>query len=360
MPWQTLGDIRILIVEDDPFNRLLIKSLLGKLPQIHFLEAGDGLEALEKLETQSVDIILLDLHMPNMNGHETLIELNKRKLCDKMAILAMTTDEAEKQNLYSKGADDFISKPFRLDELGKKIYQNIIKKRKTFELYEDKIILAEREAVYTSTEIQSSQKDFFLKMVSLKTKAKPENRLKAKIIAVLSKEFALKLGYSKAVSNDIYHASLIRDIGVIALDFFDENKKISETEKKVSQEYILLGYQMVSGAIETDFINVAKTVILQHKEFYDGSGIPYGIKGKEISDMAVIVAIVETFEAMLSKRAYRSPEQYKAREVYTIFSESHYRFNPKILEIFLKYFPEFVALRESLLVKKITRNRKIK
>jgi len=351
--WQELGDIKVLIVEDDPFNRLLIKSLLGKFSQIHFLEAGDGLEAIEILEEHSVDIMLLDFHMPNMNGYETLVELNKKELCKHMAILIMTTDEVKKQNFYAQGTDDFISKPFKLEELEKKIYQSIVKKRPIIKKNTKKKTLPQQEVRnYTKEQVQASQKDFFLKIVSLKTKAKSSQRIKTKVIAIISKEFALKLGYDRTISNHIYYAALIRDIGVIGLNIAGEETKVfSPNDKKIFQEYILLGYQLLSGALETDFINIAKKVILQHKESYDGSGIPYGLQKDEICDMAMIVSLAETFEALLSKKSYRNPIQYSQAEAYTILLNSKMRFNPELLEVFLKHFSEFITLRASIIDK---------
>ncbi|SFV60065.1 Response regulator [hydrothermal vent metagenome] len=351
MEWKELGEIKILIVEDDPFNRLLIRSLLEKFTQIEFLEASDGLEALKILETQSIDLMFLALHLPKMNANELLTVLEEKKICESMAILLMTTEKVLKEDFTKKGIDDCVSKPFVLEELEKKIYQNLIRKRKLYNKNKEAQDLDSQTAkMYSKTQIQLSQQDFFLKMISLKTKANTAQRIQAKVIALIAKEFALKLGYDNNMSQYIYYASLIRDIGVIALPLaHDENKVFSDEDKKIFQEYILLGYDMLSGAIETDFIRISKLVILHYKEAHDGSGMPYSIQEDAIPEVAVIVAISETFEALLSKRTYRTPIQYTTEEAYTILLNSQTRFKPKVLKIFLHHFLEFVTLRQSII-----------
>ena len=351
--WEQLGDINIMIVEDDPFNRLLIRSMLGNVPQINFYEAYDGFEALETLAQHSIDILLLDLHMPKMNGYETLIEIKKNIHYQNIAILAMTTDEEEKKEFYSRGADEFISKPFKVEELEMKIFCTLkerkelkaLKKLKEAKDFTQTEVEKKEEVFYSKTEVELSQKDFFLKFISIKTKAHPEERNKVKVISSLVKTFALKLGYDKSTANNIYYATLIRDIGLCG--FSPSNT--SDYQKEYHQ-YILMGYQTISNNIETDFIKIAKKVILQYHECYDGSGTPYGIKKDEISKEAHLVFIVENFEKLLSKKSQEKQHVYTPENVYNLlYAQSAKKFNPKLLAVFLKSFSEFIQLRQKLL-----------
>lgn len=351
--WEELGDINILIVEDDPFNRLLIRSMLGKVPQVNFYEAHDGVEALESLKDYHIDIILLDLHMPKMNGYETLVEVKKVPSYNHIAILAMTTDEEEKKKFYSQGANEFISKPFKIEELELKIYCTL-KEKKGIEYHEKHVDESqtikciekkgeEEEIFYTQEEVERAQKDFFLKFISAKTKAHPLERNRVKIISSIAKSFALKLGYKKTTANNIYYATLIRDIGLCG---FIEDSQSSCT--KNYHQYILMGYQTISNSIETDFIKIAKKVILQYHECYDGTGIPYGLQRNEISHEANLVSIVENFEKLLNKKT-KKQNFYTPEKVYNLmYAQSAKQFNPKLLTIFLKNFPEFIKLRQKL------------
>jgi CheY-like chemotaxis protein len=126
MEWELVKEVKLLIVEDDMFNRMLIKSSLAKIKNINILEAKDGIEALEILDQQSIDICLLDLHMPKMNGFETLKSIRKSLKYKNLSVIVTTSDEIEKKTSLALGANDFIAKPFHLEELQSKIYQQLI------------------------------------------------------------------------------------------------------------------------------------------------------------------------------------------------------------------------------------------
>ena len=357
--WEGLGDINVLVVEDDPFNQLLVKSLLGKFPQIHIFEAYDGLEALDTLKNfEKIDIILLDLHMPNMNGYELLNELkNLTKLPSIPSVFVMTTDEDEKRELYAKGADGFISKPFNIEELELKIYQTIslsLKIEKEKEIEREKLQPFEKTITHSTDDIESSQKDFFCRLVALRSKSEAEDKLKIQIISSVAKEFALIVGYDLKIASDIYCASQIRDIGLIGFSQnIDAHIKFTERDKYNYGQYIFCGYQMMISHIDTDFLKITKKIILEYREAYDGSGVPYQLKGSDISKKAMIVAMAETFEALLSKREYRDKEYYTPQETYDIFkNESGKRFSPNLTTIFLKNFYFFIKLRKSIILKR--------
>jgi putative two-component system response regulator len=357
--WEGLGDINILVVEDDPFNQLLVKSLLGKFPQIHILEAYDGIEALETLQGfEKIDIILLDLHMPNMNGYEFLNELkNITKLASIPSVFVMTTDEDEKKELYAKGADGFISKPFNIEELEVKIYQTIKLNQnieKDTKIANGTLAPIEKVVSHSTDDIESSQRDFFCRLIALKSKSEAEDKLKIQIISSVAKEFSLIVGYDLKIASDIYCAAQVRDIGLIGFSQnINANIKFTERDKYNYGQYIFCGYQMMISHIDTDFLKITKKVILEYREAYDGSGVPYQLKGSQISKKAMIVAMAETFEALLSKREYREKESYSPQETYDIFkSESGKRFSPKLTTIFLKNFYFFIKLRKSIILKR--------
>ena len=117
-----LKKITLLIAEDDLFNRLLVVSMLAKNKQIEVLEAKDGVEALAMLLEHSVDIVLLDIHMPKMNGLETLKEIRLIEKIAHIPIMLISSDETEKKQSLALGAEAFIAKPFNLKGLEQQIH----------------------------------------------------------------------------------------------------------------------------------------------------------------------------------------------------------------------------------------------
>ena len=122
MNWNTLGKIQILMVEDDMFNRLLIVSLLSKYSNVKVLEATNGVEALAELRKQPIDVVLLDLHMPRMNGFETLKIMQQDRTLSKIPTMILSSDEVEEKKSLELGANAFIAKPFDLKALEQQIY----------------------------------------------------------------------------------------------------------------------------------------------------------------------------------------------------------------------------------------------
>jgi CheY-like chemotaxis protein len=112
----------VLIAEDDRFNRLLIISMLAKNKQIKVLEAKNGEEALKILSTHPVDMLLLDIYMPKMNGLETLKKIRNMGIVANIPIMVISSDETEMKKSLEFGANAFIAKPFKLKELEGQIY----------------------------------------------------------------------------------------------------------------------------------------------------------------------------------------------------------------------------------------------
>ena len=347
----SLGNINMLIVEDDPFSRLLVKSLLSKINNINFWEAENGLEAIDIMHKENIDICLLDLHMPKMDGYEVLAQLKKGSRYSHISVLVMTTETDIKQRLYDKGADGFILKPFNLDDLRLNIYNTINNKNTIIK----KIEIRER-INYNKNSIEKSQREFFNKLASLKVISNPTEKLQMSVVSQITKAFANKLGFTANEIQNIYVASRVRDIGLIGIShILDKKNKFTKIDKKNYGKYILLGHQLLSNSIETDFIKVAKNIVLQHRESYDGTGVPYQIKGESISSEAMIVMIAEVFEALLSYRSYRTPPSYTNQEAYELFAKlSGKKFDPQLSNRFLQYFAEFIEIRKKIVEKEIT------
>ena len=123
MDLKYLGNITILLVEDDIFNLQLIRSLLKKISHANIISTDDGSKALDTMESgeQKIDMILLDLHLPQMSGKEILHHIRKNKDFDDLPVLIISVDGMDETELRQMGANDFILKPFDIDDLAKKI-----------------------------------------------------------------------------------------------------------------------------------------------------------------------------------------------------------------------------------------------
>lgn len=348
MKWNDLGNIELLVVDDDAFNRQLVVSLLGKIPSINFFQAEDGEEALNILNKRAIDMILLDLHMPKMDGYATLKAIKANPKYNFIPIAIITTDEQEMNKLYLLGADDFISKPFKLSELESRIYTHV-EKRQYRQNYNTKKVekkVIKKEQCATLNEIEKNQKEIFFNMTKLLNN--DEYFKNIQVVATLVKALSKLIGYNKNRVDNIYYATIIKDIGRWSIkEKRPLTYQLSQKDKEIHHQYIIAGYQLLDNAVETEFIKIAKRIITQHQEHFDGSGFPKQQEGTQIHNIAYMVAMVETFHALLSQSTYLNQKIHSIEETYLIMkTQSGRRFHPQISKLFLEHFDYFIQLRE--------------
>ncbi len=131
MSLRHFGNINMLIVEDDAFNIQLIRSLLAKISDTNIITTDDGSEALKILESEDekIDMVLLDLHLPGKSGKEILERIRRYKKFDDLPVLIISVDGMDEIELRKMGANDFILKPFDIDEFAAKISANLENKK---------------------------------------------------------------------------------------------------------------------------------------------------------------------------------------------------------------------------------------
>jgi putative two-component system response regulator len=114
----------ILLVDDDKINRMLIKAMLSHHPDIiqNILEANNGKEALDIIENNNdINLILLDIFMPIMDGKEFLKIFRSKKKYSSIPVIVLTTDDSKKSDILNLGADNILIKPVKEEELIKHI-----------------------------------------------------------------------------------------------------------------------------------------------------------------------------------------------------------------------------------------------
>jgi len=118
-----MKELKVLYVDDDHINRMLLGKILDKHPQVYeHLEAKDGQEALEILnKNPDVDFVLLDIIMPRLDGIETLKFMKKDPRFKDIPVIVLSTDDTQKSKAIEAGANDFINKPIREQQLIEKI-----------------------------------------------------------------------------------------------------------------------------------------------------------------------------------------------------------------------------------------------
>lgn len=328
----------ILVVDDDTSNLKMANRILSQEKmRVSCLKSGE--DAIKFLQENRPDLILLDIHMPGMDGFETIAAIRENKATADIPVIFLTADDdtgTETKGLKA-GAMDFIKKPFVPEVLLLRVRHTIDLIRLQTDLsYEVKKKTDEVMAQHEKLERISMQ---IVKTLSGAIDAKDTyTNGHSTRVAEYSREIARRGGFSKEAQDNIYMMGLLHDVGKIGIPDAIINKpaKLTEEEYSVIQNHPVMGAKILKNI--TEFPKLS-TGARWHHERYDGKGYPDGISGEDIPVEARIIAIADAYDAMSSKRSYRdvlSQTQVRAE----VQKGKGTQFDPVFAEIMLSMIDE--------------------
>ena len=321
-----------MAVDDEEAIRSVLKTILegeGYLCDT----AASADEAISRLRENQYDVILTDIMMPGMSGIELLELVRKRE--DEIAVIMLTAlnDIDVSIRALKSGAYDYISKPFRLDDVTISIEMALQKRALILENRDYQRNL-EKKVLEQSRKIQSS----FIKSIealALTLEAKdPETRDHSLRVTEYSVRTAEEMGLSPAEIENIRVAAALHDIGKIGISdtILDKDESLRQEEREHIHRHPLIAAQIL-GPI--DELKEIIQLIKYHHENFDGTGYPDGLSGEEIPLGSRIIAIADTFDAITSTRPYREAktELFAVEEIKKHAGE---QFDPEVIAPFLR------------------------
>ncbi len=322
----------ILIVDDEEvIRRLLYQKLSGEGYRCQ--EAGSADQALNELKSNPTELVILDIKMPGKLGTELLPEI-KANYPDTAVIMATAiTDTSTAIQCMKEGAYDYITKPFKLDEVVLSVDRALEKRRLELENRDYQQHL-EQKVEEQAKKIRAAFLNTITALaIALEAKHKYTSGHSQRV-AEISAAVAKELGMPRDSIEKIKLAGLIHDIGKIGVRGSVLNKpaKLTNEEFQHIKSHPEIGERILSPVVEGEEI---LEIVRHHHERYDGSGYPDGVKGEHISLGAGILAVADAYDAMTSKRPYR-----KAMSAETACAEVERgkgtQFDPEVAEAFLK------------------------
>ncbi|RLA79397.1 MAG: two-component system response regulator [Epsilonproteobacteria bacterium] len=336
--------MKILIVDDTPKNVQLVANLLNSYDTAFALS---GEQALEMIQEDSFDLILLDVMMPGIDGYETCSRLRKIDAYDKVPVIFLTAKSDNESILkgFDVGGQDFVTKPFNTKELLSRV--NTFLKLKSFEDEQQiKIDEAVSELKTLNKEIVDTQKEVIFTMGAIGESRSKETGLHVKRVAEYSYLFAVLLGVPDEDAQLMKMASPMHDIGKVAIPDSILNKpaKLDKDEWEIMQTHSLLGYEMLKYS-QRPILSLAADIALYHHEKYDGSGYPNALKGEEIKLCGRITALADVFDALGSERCYK--KAWEDEKVFELLkSERGKHFDPVLVDLFFDNLDAFLEIRD--------------
>lgn len=292
----------VLIVDDEAIiRRFLRRKLSGEGYQCE--EAGSAEQALEKLRGNTTELVILDIRMPGKSGHELLPEI-RASYPDTAVIMATgVTETSIAIQCMKEGAQDYLPKPFDLNEVVLSVGRVLDKRRLELKIREYQQHLEQKVGEQTR-EIRTLFLGAIESLVfALESKDKytaGHSRRVTEIAMAMGKE----LGLSIDEMEDLRWGSLLHDVGKIAVNQLIQNKPGRLTPDEY--EHIMIHAHVGAGIVKPVVNEKVVEMVEHHHDHYDGSGLNQVLVGEDIPLAARILAVADAVDAMTSDRPYRS------------------------------------------------------
>jgi putative two-component system response regulator len=328
---------RILIVDDEQVNVRALSQILSRAGYTNLETTTDPRLVAALYQNFQPDLVLLDLHMPDLDGFAILEQL--APLIPRTAylpILTLTGDaRAEtKRRALSMGAKDFLTKPFDLTEVLLRI-QNLLETRFLHLQLEDQNQVLELKVAERTSDLDLAQIEMLDRLAGAAEFRDDETGQHIHRVAELAAGLGRRLGLDQALVDLIRRAAPLHDLGKIGIPdgVLLKPGKLTEQEFDVMRSHTTIGARILSGG-KSALIRMAEEIAWSHHERWDGTGYPRGLAGEAIPLAARLVSVADVFDALTHDRPYR--KSWPLSEVLAEIERGTGRlFDPRVADAFL-------------------------
>ena len=339
---------KILIVDDSKFNRDILKEILGE--KYNYLEAENGNQAIQIIgENIGIDLMLLDINMPQMNGFEVLKIMKRSQCIEETPVIMISSEESvdTMREAYEMGITDYITRPF--DSV-------IVKKRvqNTLSLYanQNNLVNVVVDQIYEKEENNNIMIRILSSILGSRNSESREHILHIKTATEMMLRQLIKI-------TDVYHlteadialittASSLHDIGKIYIpeEILNKPGRLTDEEFKIMKTHSELGADIIQDMHlpqEKPLVHTAWEICRWHHERWDGKGYPDGLKGEEIPISAQVVSIADVYDALTSERCYKKAFDHDTA-IKMILDGQCGQFNPILLKCLKELSPRLFKM----------------
>jgi len=339
----------ILVVDDKPANVILLEQLLEEDGYTNVRSTTDSREVLSIYLKEKIDMILLDIRMPHMDGIQVIEALsNVVDENDYLPILVLTaqTDMDTRQRALGAGARDFLTKPFQPWEVFQRIH-NMLETRIFYNNQRLRADVLDAEVHRRTEQIYQTQLEVVRRLGRAGEYRDNETGAHVMRMSMSCRLLALKAGLGTEFGQLILEASPMHDVGKIGIpdNILLKPGRLTPEEREIMNTHVEIGVDII-GNFKTPMMDMAREIAATHHEKWDGSGYPKSLKGEEIPIAGRIAAISDVFDALTSERPYK--KAWPLEDTIAFMKEnSGSHFDPTLLSLFLEIIPEVVALRDA-------------
>jgi len=330
----------IMLVDDDPTNLLTGKTALQNMYDV--MTVNSGVRALQLLEKELPDLILLDIDMPESDGYETIKKIKENTQTAKIPVIFLTalSSSGNEYGGLSLGAADYITKPFKEKILQKRIETHLLLAEHTHNL--ELLVEAKTEKI---VQLQDAILSTVAEMVEFRDNETGGHIDRTQDYLRLLVEKMTERGiYKEAVAvwdlNLLIQSAQLHDVGKICIpdNILNKPGKLTDEEFNIMKNHTIRGKEVImrieKKVDESEFLHQAELMAYTHHERWDGKGYPQGLKGEEIPLHGRLMAIADVYDALISQRPYK--KAFTHDEAVKIISDGKgTQFDPLLTELFV-------------------------
>lgn len=340
---------RVVIVDDVIANSRLLESSLKAFGMRNTISFSDSAAALEWLQHNPWNLLLLDLDMPAPNGFDILRALADRdRSSNPIIIITALNDSVSRRTGLELGANDYLSKPVDLPEVILRVRSNLQLSQASLALLEANRTLEQRVRERT---MQLTQSYGAVVRTLARAAAYRDSETGNHIVRI--GESAALIAEAHGMSAEwielIRQAAPMHDVGKIGIadHILLKAGPLSDDERRQMQEHPAIGHSILTDQHASELTALAAEISLTHHEKWDGSGYPNGLSGKQIPLSGRIVAICDVYDALRMPRPYKEPWPLEKAQAY-IREQAGKHFDPDLVALVEGLYEKIETLQHDL------------
>ncbi len=338
--------MKILIVDDDPVNRLLFKKMAEQLVGVQATCFENPSAALAWSKLEIPDLVLLDYMMPNMDGISFLGNFRAIKGLRGVPVFMITASHAIDLQCHAleASATDFLYKPVQGPIFLARVRNLLNLRRSQLELA-DRAKQLTHEVDEAVKRIVEEELEMVVRISRMAEFRDLETCAHLNRMAEYSRHIADSLGFSPDEQRIILAAAPMHDIGKIGIPdgILLKQGKLDAREFDIMKRHTVIGYEMLKNSRST-LLQAGAEIAISHHEYFDGRGYPRGLAGEQIPLYGRIVAVADVFDALTSSRSYK-PAWSVEQALAFMQDRKGGQFDPEIYEAFLKRWDHVLDIK---------------
>lgn len=333
---QELKQLAILAVDDEEANLLLLRRVLERAGHTSVATTTDPTQIPVLFLETHPRLLLLDLHMPRMDGFELMEALgpltNERRNIPFLVLTADVTEEAKRRAL-ALGARDFLTKPLDHIELVLRVRNLLHVQLLQDQLFEHNASLEDLVAERT-LDLEHARLEILERLALAAEYRDDDTQEHAWRIGRTCFLLAVGLDLPREEAELLRRAAPLHDIGKIGIPdaILLKPGKLTDEEFAQMKAHTSIGAEILSGS-SNSLLRLAESIALSHHERWDGRGYPNGLAGEQIPLSSRIVAVADVFDALTHERPYKHAWTIK-EAIAEIFHQGKQHFDPAVVHAF--------------------------